>query len=381
VENLLQLITAAHSNLQAFAADPDKTAFDQIAQTVALLEKAKQTARGLDRLPATMQPKTIQSRARQVELEEELRQLNLDLHLRIAELQTLLDVLPVGIVVSTDPGGVNMTINPAGLKLLNLPPHSNPSKSAPGGERLPFKVLKDGKEVPPDELPMQYAAAHDVPVRDVELDVLRADGTLLNLYEYASPLYDEDGRVRGSLGVLVDITSRKNAERRLIMQYEIARILAESNSISQAATKFLKIISASIDWEFSALWRVEPDGQGLTNEGVWHAYTPHSGKLTSFAETTIYSFLEDNPASLLGKVLHSGELVWTSDFIAEIPCMRSTEASQAGLRSALAFPIRSGGKNTAVLECYSRLNRPLDQNLIDMLNAFGDQIGIFLERK
>ncbi len=381
VKNLLQLITAAHSNLQAFAADPDKTAFDQIAQTVALLEKAKETARSLDRLPATMQPKTIQSRTRQVELEEELRQLNLDLHRRIAELQTLLDVLPVGIVVSTDPGGVNMSINPAGLKLLNLPAHSNPSKSAPGGEELPFKVLKDGKEVPSDELPMQYAATHDVAVRDVELDVLRADGTLLNLYEYASPLYDEDGRVRGSLGVLVDITSRKNAERRLIMQYEIARILAESNSISQAATKFLKIISASIGWEFSALWRVEPDGQGLTNEGVWHAYTPHSGKLTNFAETTIYSFLEDDPASLLGKVLHGGELVWTSDFMAEIPCMRSTEASQAGLRSALAFPIRSGAKITAILECYSRLNRPLDQNLIDMLNAFGDQIGIFLDRK
>jgi signal transduction histidine kinase/PAS domain-containing protein len=378
VKDLLQLITTAHNNLQAFTADPDRSAFDQIAQTVALLEKAKETARRLDGLPATLQPKTTQSQARQVELEEELRHLNRDLHRRIAELQTLLDVLPVGIVVSSDPGGINMTINPAGLKLLNLPSQTNPSKSAPGGEGLPFKVLKDGKEVPPAELPMQYAAAHDVEVRDVEIDVLRTDGTLLNLYEYASPLYDEDGRVRGSLGVLVDITSRKNAERRLIMQYEIARILAESNSISQAATKFLKIISDSLGWEFSALWRVEPEGTNLTNEGVWH--TP-SAELAGFAETTIYSFLEDNPASLLGKVLHSGELVWTSDFTSEIPSPRSTEASQAGLRSALAFPIRSGAKITAILECYSRLNQSLDQTLIDMLNAFGDQIGIFLERK
>jgi signal transduction histidine kinase/PAS domain-containing protein len=379
VKDLLQLITAAHSNLQEFASHPDQTAFDQIAQTVALLEKARQTARGLDSLPATSQPKTSHSRARQVELEEELRHLNRDLHRRIAELQTLLDVLPVGIVVSTDPQGMNMTINPAGLKLLNLPPQVNPSKSAPGGEELPFKVFKNGKEVPAAELPMQYAAAHDVAVRDVELDVLRTDGTLLNLYEYASPLYDEDGKVRGSLGVLVDITSRKNAERRLVMQYEIARILAESNSISHAATKFLKIISTAVGWEFSALWRVEPDGLGLTNEGVW--YAPNGEKLASFAETTIYSFLEGNPASLLGKVLHSGKLVWTSDFINEMSSSRSAEAAQAGLRSALAFPIRSGAKITAILECYSRSNQPLDQNLIAMLNAFGDQIGIFLERK
>jgi signal transduction histidine kinase len=218
-----------------------------------------------------------------------------------------------------------------------------------------------------------------VAVRDVELDVLRTDGTLLNLYEYDSPLYDEDGKVRGSLGVLVDITSRKNAERRLVMQYEIARILAESNSISQAATKFLKIISAAVGWEFSALWRVEPDGLGLTNEGVW--YAPHAAKLASFAETTIYSFLEGQSASLLGKVLHSGELVWTADFMTEMPSARSTEAGQAGLRSALAFPIRSGAKITAILECFSLSNRTIDQNLIDMLNAFGDQIGIFLDRK
>jgi len=379
VKSLLQLLSAAQGALQTFAANPDKTALAQIAQAVKLLEKARETARGLEAFPRTIQPQTRQTQARQIELEEELRQLNRDLHRRIAELQTLLDVLPVGIVVSTDPQGINMTLNPAGLKLLNLPPHANPSKSAPGGEDLPFKVLKDGKEVPPDELPMQYAASHAVALQDVELDILRTDGTLLNLYEYASPLYDEDGKVRGSLGVMVDITSRKSAERQLLMQYEIARILAESNSISQAATKFLKIISAAVGWEFSALWRVEPDGSGLTNEGVWFA--PPGNKLASFAESTIYNFLEDNPASLLGKVLHSGELVWTSDFITEIPSPRSTEASQAGLRSALAFPIRSGAKITAILECFSRSNRTLDQNLVDILNAFGDQIGIFLDRK
>jgi signal transduction histidine kinase/PAS domain-containing protein len=378
LKQLLQLINTAAAKLQTYTSYPENPAVDQIAQVLNLLEKARKIAREISLHPNPGLSKTTYVQAHQVELQEELRLVNRDLNRRITELQTLLDVLPIGIVVASDPHGMNMTINAAGAKLLNLPPKSNPSKTAPSGDSLPFKVLKAGKEIPADELPMQFAAAHETPVQDVEIDILRSDGTLLNLYEYASPLYDEDGKVRGSLGVLIDITSRKKAEQRLVMQYEIARILAESNSISQAATKFLKIICEAIGWEFSALWRIEPGSLNLTNEGVWH--TP-SDKLAVFAETTRYNFLEDDPSGLLGRVLYSGDLVWTADFLTEIPSTRSEEAGQAGLRSALAFPICSGEKITAILECYSQLNHLPDQNINAMLNAFGDQIGVFLEQK
>ncbi|MCI0527952.1 MAG: GAF domain-containing protein, partial [Nitrospira sp.] len=78
-----------------------------------------------------------------------------------------------------------------------------------------FKVCKDGKELAAEELPMQYAAAHGVEVRDLELEVVYEDGTSIKLLEYVSPLFDEQGKTRGCVGAFVDITERKQAEEAL----------------------------------------------------------------------------------------------------------------------------------------------------------------------
>ena len=97
---------------------------------------------------------------------------------------------------------------------------------------------------------MQYATAHKIALHDIELDVKHANGKLINLLEYASPLLDEHGEVRGSVGVLVDITARKSIERRLVMQYQIARVLAKSNSVNEAASQVLRMICETVGWEY-----------------------------------------------------------------------------------------------------------------------------------
>lgn len=309
--------------------------------------------------------------------EEHIGRLNGELHQRVNELQTLLDVLPVGIAVAHDAQCLNMSINPAGAQLLGLAPNANPSKGAPSGDQLPFKVLRNGEEVPVDELPMQYAAAHREALRDVELDVVRADGTLLNLYEYASPLYDEQGEVRGCLGVFVDITPRKAAERRLALQYEIARILSESNNIEEAATQVLQAICTTMKWLFGALWRIEPESSSLTNIGLWHAA---DDRYKEFAQATRQSHIV-NDDSLLHRV-------WRNDRSMKIDYLRedsgSTRARMAediGLHQAFAFPVHSGDEVIAVLECLSKYIRQPDASLITMFEAISDQFGTFLDRK
>ncbi len=141
--------------------------------------------------------------------------LNRELRRRLDELQILLDVAPVGISVAHDPQCRLITSNQAGAALLGIESGENASKSQGAAERLPFKVLREGKEMTPQELPMQYAAAHNVSLHDVELDVVRGDGSVISLLEYASPLHDEAGKVRGSVGVMVDITTRKQMEQTL----------------------------------------------------------------------------------------------------------------------------------------------------------------------
>ncbi len=141
--------------------------------------------------------------------------LNDQLRARVEELQTLLDLLPVGVFVAQDPACTNITANLAGAALLAIAEGANASKTGPEGERLPFRVQKDGVEICSDDLPMQRAARLGVTIAGETLDIVRADGRVVSLYEYAAPLFDDGGLVRGSLGAFVDITQLKDAEQKV----------------------------------------------------------------------------------------------------------------------------------------------------------------------
>jgi len=152
-----------------------------------------------------------------------------ELRRRLQEFETLLELLPVGVFIAQDRDCRHIsTMNPAGATMLGLAPDANASKTGPDSERLPFRVLQRGVEVSGDDLPMQRAARTGAPVFGEECEVVHHDGSSCYLYEYATPLFDSDGAVRGSVGVFVDITARKTAEERLRRQYEQLKVLSEA---------------------------------------------------------------------------------------------------------------------------------------------------------
>ncbi|MEH2062410.1 MAG: ATP-binding protein [Nostoc sp.] len=148
--------------------------------------------------------------------EAKIIKLNQALNRRVKELQTLLEVIPTGIGIAEDPECRTIKVNPALAKLLGIPVDANASLSAPNDERpTNFKVYQSGRELAPEELAMQYATTHGVEILDSEIEVVRDDGVRINLSQYAAPLFDEDGKVRGCVSVFLDITQRNQAERKL----------------------------------------------------------------------------------------------------------------------------------------------------------------------
>jgi PAS domain S-box-containing protein len=146
--------------------------------------------------------------------EEEVRRLHGELTRQGEELRVLLDALPVGIFIAEDADCRTIRANPAGARMLGIQTGVNASKSAQG-TRLPFRVLCDGVEVAPEDLPMQRAARLGRQIGGEEYDIVRDDGTVLRLHEYATPLFAEDGQVRGCVGVFVDVTAHRRAEEAL----------------------------------------------------------------------------------------------------------------------------------------------------------------------
>ena len=127
-----------------------------------------------------------------------------------------MDAAPAAIFIAHDPQCRHMTGNRMAHALLRTQPGSNLSKSAPDDERLTsYRFMNRGVELHPDDLPVQRAAFSKRPVRNCELEVVLEDGDMINLLGDAVPMLDENGRVRGSVGVLIDITERKRADDHL----------------------------------------------------------------------------------------------------------------------------------------------------------------------
>jgi signal transduction histidine kinase len=138
----------------------------------------------------------------------------------LADFQTLLDVVPIGIVVSYDPNGRTAWSNPASAAMLGVPRDLNVAMIGPDAGRIPYRILRNGVDVPVDELPLYRAVRDGTPVVEEEFDIVRGDGSVVKTLSYAAPLLDETGAVRGAVIAFVDITGQRRAEeeRKLLME-------------------------------------------------------------------------------------------------------------------------------------------------------------------
>jgi signal transduction histidine kinase len=165
-----------------------------------------------------------------IQLWADLQSVNRKLQQRLTEFETLLDVLPVGIGIAYDSRANDIRTNKRFSEYLRLDPRANASLSAREDERpRHFKLMQDGRELAPDELPLQRAAREGVEIRNLELELEFDSGDRRRLLENAAPLYDETGRVRGSVGAFVDIT-----ERRRLEEQQEQMLLAEREAREEA---------------------------------------------------------------------------------------------------------------------------------------------------
>lgn len=143
----------------------------------------------------------------------------------VADIETLLAALPVAVLIGHDPQCTRITGNPAAARLFGMPVGSNMSKTAPVGELAREHVVRrNGRPLGLDELPMQYAAAHNVTIRDARLEIIFSDGEVKHLAGYASPLQNADGTARGVVGAYLEVSAERREE---IVQQIVTRLQRE----------------------------------------------------------------------------------------------------------------------------------------------------------
>lgn len=144
-------------------------------------------------------------------------------------LYALLDLLPIGVAIAHDRECSWISVNPAAARLLGVSAEASASLSNLS-PRPKFRMLKAGRELDADELPMRRAATEGIEIRDYEVTLVRDDGVRLDVYEYASPLRDAGGAVIGSIGLFIDVTAQREGSRqRAQLQQESEHRLRDLN--------------------------------------------------------------------------------------------------------------------------------------------------------
>jgi PAS domain S-box-containing protein len=148
-----------------------------------------------------------------------------------AQFHALLDSLGVA-VYTTDSKGKLTFFNEAAVALWGRSPEFGEEWC--GSWRL---YWPDGRPMPHAESPMAVAVLQDRPIRGVEAELERPDGTRGVFVAYPTPVHDGDGRLVSAVNVLVDVTERRKAEEAL---RAAAEALAASNQVKD---EFLGLVS------------------------------------------------------------------------------------------------------------------------------------------
>lgn len=170
------------------------------------------------------------------------------LRARAEEIEAVLDVSPVGIFVSYDPECARITANPTGYELLQMrdQPGANISKSALPPDQPSYRVFRDGVELAAEQMPMQMAARLGMDVEAQVIELHFEDGSRKFLYAYARPLFDEQGRTRGAVAAMLDLSERKQMEEQLTQSnHRLAEILSSIQDEFYVLDRDWKFVYAS----------------------------------------------------------------------------------------------------------------------------------------
>ncbi|MEZ5292710.1 MAG: ATP-binding protein [Vicinamibacterales bacterium] len=165
---------------------------------------------------------------------------------RAAELEALFNVSPVGLARTDDPECRTITVNHSLARRLGLSAESPPASPA---QPTVLTTARDLRLIGATELPLQTAARSRRPVVDAEFATQPVEGRPVLLQGHAVPLLDEQGAVRGALGVFTDVTEHRLAGVEQGFLAEASRLLSGSLDYGETLRRVVALgVPDMADW-------------------------------------------------------------------------------------------------------------------------------------
>ncbi len=183
---------------------------------------------------------------------------------------------------------------------------------------------------------------------DIEYRIKRPDGTIRWIWARSFPITDEEGTITRHTGIAVNVTDRKQAEKRLHYQLAFQKMVADISAgfvnfsredMDEAIDNALKLTGEFFQADRSYLFQFAADGQTMDNTHEWCApgIIPQIKRIKDFPVKTFPWWSQQ---------IHSHQSVHIPD-IETLPveaAVEQREFAAQGIQSLLSIPISADGK-------------------------------------
>lgn len=169
----------------------------------------------------------------------------------------------------------------------------------------------------------------------------------------------------------LEITDRKEAEKRLLAQHATTSILAECKSLTEAAPRLLEAIANCCGWHGGIVWKVDAQAKVLRCVEVFQNVNAGSTPFDDSIRTTTFQYGIGRP----GRVWAAATAAATAEFVG------SDRDHADGLRGSIGFPVMLAGDVIAVVEFFHDNVQKADAELLKLMSTIGSQIGQFIDRR
>jgi len=270
-------------------------------------------------------------------------------------------------LVSTD--GRWLQVNPT---LCDIVGYSEPELLA-----TTFQAITHPDDLDTDLAYVRQMLAREIRYYQMEKRYIHKRGHVVWILLSVSLVHDREGNPLHFIGLIQDITERKQAENRLAAQYAVAQVLAESPALQEASAKILQVLCECLGWQVGSIWRVDRDANLLRCLEIWQTQKTEADEFMAISRQRTFA----SGVGMPGRVWSGGEPVWIPDVLKDRNFPRAPMAAKAGLHGAIGFPIKIGKNVYGIMEFFSCEIRELDAYLLPMVGDIGIKIGQFIERK
>ncbi len=249
------------------------------------------------------------------------------------DLRAMLEAVPVAIFDLDTEGIVKNIWNPAAERLLGW------SRQEALGHFLP-SVPEDKKE---EFRQFREQIKDGKYLTGVDVRRQRKDGSPIEYSIYGAPLYDIRGKVKGNIAVLIDLTERRQTEKKLRQLNRDLRALSNCNQTLLRAKDELtllkdicRIICDEAGYRMAWVGYAEHDDAKTVRPVAWAGF--EDGYLANISITWADTEKGYGPG---GTSIRNGKTVYVQDISTDSRMLLWREqALQRGYRSTIAFPLK-----------------------------------------